>query len=197
MTDKRPIPTLRLDLAPGGIERLATLVQRGLVISLSGPVPLGDFLIRQAGFTPDYLTTTVQTIFVNGIPRDDLDSPIGPGDRVALSAAMPGLAGAIFRRAGAHASLRSRPAAPPAGEPAEPWIILKLFNRIGRDRGPDLLRQGFLIQGATLGRFLDRQGNRFPSLILSLSLDQTPLTTDEAGAMVAAHPLVRVVATER
>ncbi len=42
----------------------------------------------------------MQTIFINGSAADTLDRPLGTGRYPNLSAAMPGLAGAIFRREG-------------------------------------------------------------------------------------------------
>jgi hypothetical protein len=79
------------------------------------------------------------------------------GDEViALSAAMPGLSGAIYRRNSIHASLRSvqYKTQDNSGTPAPVTIRLKLFNTVARDRGPDLLKQGVTIHAGQLVDFL-------------------------------------------
>ena len=62
----------------------------------------------QLGISESYLNERVQTIFLNGRAVDDLfGEVVGNNSTIALSAAMPGLAGAVFRKGGMLSSLRN------------------------------------------------------------------------------------------
>jgi len=53
-------------------------------------------LCEQWGISPEYLDKRVKTIFLNGNAVDDIDKAIlQDGSTLALSAAMPGLAGPL------------------------------------------------------------------------------------------------------
>ena len=76
---------------------------------------------------------------------------------LALSAAMPGLVGATLRRGGAFASLRRSITFSQDSEAVsqkEGRIILKLFNILVPELGPQLLAKGIWMQGEDLNRFL-------------------------------------------
>jgi hypothetical protein len=114
-----------------------------------------DFLLGSPGIPRDYLEERVQTIFLDGRPVDDLESSVvGPGSVVALSASLPGLAGATLRRGGKYASLRSSIShTDAAGEEhrSEPgFATLKLFNLLMGELGPALLQRGILVPASRL-----------------------------------------------
>jgi hypothetical protein len=150
--------TLPAELLPG----FASLLQHGILFPLPRPVPLLAFLVSLPGFSLDYIEENVQTIFIDGVAADSLDRALAGGTTVALSAAMPGLAGAIFRRQGIHGSLRSQPVqqSPHALTDAG-FLTLKLFNSIATDRVGDLLRQGILVSGKALVNFARMRGHLF------------------------------------
>jgi hypothetical protein len=86
---------------------------------------------------------------------------------VALSGAMPGLAGAIFRKGGAYASFRSNVAAAPSSfrePPFEGIVILKLFNQVAADLGPYFLKKGIRIKGSMLSDFFRRNREMFEKM---------------------------------
>ncbi len=87
------IPQLTLDLPDSAVPGFAALLQHGILCPVAGPVQIRPFLLALPGFTADYIEGTVQTIFINGSAADTLDRPLGCGGTLALSAAMPGLAG--------------------------------------------------------------------------------------------------------
>ena len=121
---------------------------------------LGQLLGALPGFTADYLAGTVQTIFHNGTAVDDLATVLcGEKPVVALSAAMPGLAGAIFRKNSFHAALRSDTKSPKTLTNGQKNLIvtLKLFNTIALDRGEQLFHAGVCISTAALSAFLLRR----------------------------------------
>ena len=79
---------------------------------------------------------------------DFAETQILDGSRLALSAAMPGLAGAVLRRGSPFAGLRSRVAERGkdlTGRPEEGFVFLKLFNLLLPEIGPVFLRKGILV----------------------------------------------------
>ncbi len=135
----------------------ATLLQSGLYLHVDQGCRIGELLAMLPGFTEEYIAANVQTIFLNGLPADDLDQQIwGENGVLAVSAAMPGLAGAIFRKGGFHASLRTTSARILDGTATEQpvSIRLKLFNMIAKDRGVQILHQGCEVRAAALRKFL-------------------------------------------
>jgi hypothetical protein len=154
MTKESPIVEIRV--RPGFINKYAALFQMGVNIETHGTTSIGSFLNRLPGFTKEYINNRVQTIFLNGSAMDDLQSPL-IGDRpvLAISAAMPGLAGAIFRRNSLHAALRSNGVSNlvPDGHKETVNVRLKLFNMIAQEKGADLLARGVGYTGAQLVHF--------------------------------------------
>ncbi len=136
-------------LAPEQIPSFFPLLQKGFMVKARVGVSVQTFLVDHFGLSPEYLRDRVKTIFLDGKSVDDLDTTlILDGSRLALSAAMPGLAGAVLRRGSPFAGLRSRVEERKQGsskEPAEGFVHLKLFNLLLPELGPLLLRKGILI----------------------------------------------------
>jgi len=184
------IPQLKIILPQPGFAGFASLLQHGILIPLDRPVVMLSLLVSLPGFTAAYIEKTVQTIFINGVAADRLDRLLSAGQTLALSAAMPGLAGAIFRRQGIHGSLRSQPQAVAVPEPtAAGYLILKLFNSIALDRVEDLLTAGILINGKAFCDFAARRGPLFQSPT-QLMLDNRALAWAELPATVAGIPVL-------
>ncbi|MGD9948885.1 MAG: hypothetical protein AB7U29_10450 [Desulfobulbus sp.] len=162
MLPSQSYPILHLKLPSEVLLGFASLLQHGVLFPLQQPVPLLSFLVSLPGFSADYIEKNIQTIFINGVPADSLNRELVDGTTVALSAAMPGLAGAIFRRQGFHGSLRSQPVTQsPKTRAGAGFLTLKLFNSIATDRVEDLLRHGILISGKALTNFARMRGHLF------------------------------------
>ncbi len=190
-------PTLILTVQAGTISRLAPLLQRGFLVPCSGPTTLYDFLPGLPGFDREYITSRIETIFINGCAADSLEAILPVGGTVALSAAMPGLAGAIFRKGGVHASLRSKPAPAPAQQPAaEGFVTVKLFNMIATDTVADLLADGILMKGPVLARFFHRQQERLHSLLVNIREDTRSLSLKEVGLFAEINPVIELKAAD-
>lgn len=138
--------------------KFTTLLQNGIYLEVKQGETIGGLLTALPGFTEEYVSQRVQTIFLNGLPADDLQQRLfGTEAVIALSAAMPGLAGAIFRKDGVHASLRTEtaPNLSEINQVAQPMTIrLKLFNMIAMERGARILGDGCVIMASALGKFL-------------------------------------------
>ncbi len=132
-----------------------TLLQGGIFIDVPCNTQIGEFLTSLPGFNQEYVQSRVETIFIDGLPADSLSQPLtSSGTVLAISAAMPGLAGAIFRKNSVHAALRTAPITKEA-ESAEKTIQvrLKLFNMIALEKGAQLLHEGCVMKASTVQYF--------------------------------------------
>jgi len=169
MTTVTSSPCLELEVSPDMLTGFASLLQHGVLFPIERPIPLLSFLVTLPGFTAEYIEENVQTIFINGVAADSLQQVMVDGTTVALSAAMPGLAGAIFRRQGVHGSLRSKQLSEEETHSTTEggYLTLKFFNSIALDRVEDLLTGGILISGKALGNFAATRAHLFePPVVL-------------------------------
>ena len=147
------------------IPRFFKLLQQGFRVKARVGCSIKTLLCRQLGLSPEYLEERIQTIFLDGRPVDDVNSAIiEHGSTLALSAAMPGLAGATLRKGGLYASMRSQITYREAttSKPLEEGtILLKLFNLPLRELGPTFLKRGVGIKGKDLSDFFERQPDDF------------------------------------
>jgi len=122
------------------------LLQRGFRVKTQVGISVRDLLCDQFKISPEYLADRIKTIFLNGQPVDDVEkTALRDGAVLALSAAMPGLVGATFRRGGGLASFRGgityhQEALANAGEAAT--VTIKLFNLLADELGPVFLKAG-------------------------------------------------------
>lgn len=155
-----------LVLAPADevVPRLVVLLSRGCFVRCTTGASLRGLLLEQLRISPEYLEREIKIVFLDSSPVDDLDAAfVRDGSRVALSAAMPGLAGAAMRRDGLgwvrasithHETSADRPV-------AEGAFLLKLFNQVMEDLGPGLLSRGVYVRGPELADFLEGLDGRF------------------------------------
>ncbi len=155
MNSASDLPRLELHVNPEDIPLYTTVFQGGVLIEARAGVSLGSFLDALPGFDHEYIVNEIQTIFLNGTAIDDLATPLeGDHPVLALSAAMPGLAGAILRRNSFHAALRTTVTERRDHRDRGPiTITLKLFNSIARDCGPALLAAGIRLDTGVLRVF--------------------------------------------
>ena len=159
-------PELVLEVSPEKVEFFSLLLQSGILLTVPSGITIGAFLEGISGFSEEYIVREVQTIFLNGTATDDLDTPIRGGKAtLAVSAAMPGLAGAIFRKNSLHAALRTKAVAiADTRSESQVTITLKLFNAIARDRGAALLGEGVVMRASHVQAFFETR----PSLLKSI-----------------------------
>ena len=168
MEDQLSYPSLRITVAPEALLLFTTVLQSGIEIKTAHGQTLANFLSKFPGFTADYLANTVQTIFLNGNAVDDLSlSFTGHRPVLALSAAMPGLAGAIFRKNSFHSALRTETKSLPSSANGQDSLLvtLKLFNSIARDRGQELLQAGVCLRTDLFVSFLMKRPNLMQSIV--------------------------------
>ena len=134
--------------------RFAPLFSKGVGVRARTGCSIEEFVCGQLGISQEYLEERIKTIFLDGKPVDDYrTASVGDGSLLALSAAMPGLVGAVMRRGGYFASLRQTITY--KGDPSdmsmqEGSVTVKLFNLTVRELGPVLLQHGILIEAGDL-----------------------------------------------
>ena len=156
-------------------ERFCLLTGGGFRIRARLGCSVRDLLCLQLGVDSTYLDERIQTIFLNGQAVDDPDAAfMTPASTLALSAAMPGIAGAMLRKKSRYAPMRTELSygCPRAGpdENAEGDVVVKLFNLLQRELGPQFLRRGIRIPGQALHLLLAGRWEAFRAGIVAAEI---------------------------
>jgi hypothetical protein len=179
---------LTLSMSGSAVSRFFPILGEGILVRGPGGESVEGFLQKAAGVSPAYLKDRVQTVFLNGRALDDCSTAVvGNGATLALSAAMPGLAGAVLRRGGFYAAMRrqiSHEAGAAAAAGAQITVTLKLFNLVARDLGPALLGSGIRIPGSQLRDFIVRQGRWIWTGCVAGKLDGRPIGVEEVAGLL-------------
>lgn len=194
MEDQLSLPDIHVAVPSSSLDLFTTLLQSGIEVKTTSDQTLGKFLNNFPGFTAEYLSETVQTVFLNGTAVDDLTLTFeGDAPVLALSAAMPGLAGAIFRKNSFHSALRTETGtfSDVAAPQKSITVILKLFNSIARERGAEMLRRGICIRSAHLATFLKKRQNLVPYMLTIRSGDKE-LTLHELMSLLHDHTKINL-----
>ena len=107
---------------------------------------------------------------------------------------MPGLAGAIFRKDGVHASLRTTTAAELSSQDALETPIsirLKLFNMIAMDRGEELLANACIITAKSLSAFLSYRPPLYGA-IQKATLNGEIIDTNTLQELLATESMIKL-----
>jgi hypothetical protein len=178
------------------VSRFLPLLGEGILIKGPGGESVEGFLLKAAAVSPAYLKERVQTVFLNGKALDDFSTArVADGDSLALSAAMPGLAGAVLRRGGFYAAMRrqiSHEAQTQTAAAGEISVILKLFNMVARELGPEFLKQGVLVSGVQLRDFVERQGRWAWNGCLAAEADGQPVKVSQIVERVRSREWIRL-----
>lgn len=125
------------------------IFQQGFSVPIQKKQTILDFLCETNGLNPKVVYRQIQTLFLNGKAVDEMSGTlIKPGDTLALSAALPGLAGATMRSGGLLAGFRcaiTHREGPAPSTLAKGLLTVKLFNQVIKALGPSFLKQGVLI----------------------------------------------------
>jgi hypothetical protein len=170
------------------LARLVIVLQSGFYLEARDGDVFLDFLVSLPGFTREYIANDVGTVFLNGDAIDDMEIPLsGKSATIALSAAMPGLCGAILKKGSPHAALRKKVVVSKTAVTGQPMHIrIKLFNTIALERGPELFKTGVELHSADLLAFLSLR----PSLVeemQDLTLSGTPISGERLLDHLANH----------
>jgi hypothetical protein len=178
---------LELTIKPDRMSLFSHLLGQGFIVNTRTGVSVKNLLCRQIGVSDDYLDRRIQTIFLNGKVVDDVDTAIvRNGATLALSAAMPGLAGATLRRGGAYAAMRkqishiSKPSINSAGNGS---VMIKLFNFVALELGAVFLELGIRINGRQMEFFFQKAPEFFWDGCRGAKIDGRPLDRDKISIL--------------
>ena len=144
-----PFNHIRLILEASLVPAFFRLLQSGFRIEANVGCNVKSFLCEQLGVTPEYLEKRIQTIFLDGKPVDDVETAIvRDGTTLSLSAALPGLVGAVMRKGGYYAPMRDQISykgdlMPTNMQPGS--VFMKLFNLPLTELGPAFLERGVFV----------------------------------------------------
>lgn len=187
---------IELTMPADAVSRFLPMLAEGFFLKGPGGRTVEGFLVESAAIPMAYLKERVQTVFLDGRALDDFGTArVTDGATLALSAAMPGLAGAVLRRGGVYAPLRRQDiteAQTPTAVAGGILVTLKLFNMIARELGPKFLKEGVLVPGARLRDFMHRQGLGIWNGCLSAHVDGRPLDPAQVPERIANRRWVRL-----
>jgi len=179
------IPSARLSLNVKAqlVPIFFQLLGQGFKLNAQMGCSVKELLCNQLGIHEDYLAERIQTIFLNAKVVDDVKSAIvNEGSVLALSGAMPGLAGAILRSGGIYAGMRSQISHDRNKLPSQSkngQITLKLWNLVVKELGPSFLQRGIWLKGQEIRSFIERHGEELKSGELSAKMKGKALTLDQ------------------
>lgn len=144
------IKTLRLFLESDLLSQFREVLQKGFTVTVPIGQTVADLLSGHFGIPADYVRGRISTIFLDGRAIDAISSVrVREGSTIALSSAMPGLAGAALRREGPLSAMRSGITHQGGGTSAsshEGLMRIKLFNAVMAEAGRLFLEKGILLE---------------------------------------------------
>jgi len=173
---------LRITVAEDYLPKLSGLLTPSFSLKARVGIDLKTFVCEQIGVPEDYFEERIQTIFLDSRPVDDVAAAIvHDGSVLALSAAMPGLVGATFRKGGQYSWMRqtiSHARDAQADRIVDGWVTVKLFNMVLKELGPGFLERGVWVAGSRVQDFIGNQPRAFRHNIQALPLDGAPMSPD-------------------
>lgn len=170
---------LTLKVAPELISAFYPLLGKGFSVYAPSGSGIKEYLCSYLGIDADYFDDRIQTLFLDGSPVDDPESAqLKPGSILALSGAMPGLAGATLRRGGFYGRLRgeiSYDQDTVCDASGECLIRVKVFNLLTRELGPRFLEKGIQIDSEAVSDLLKNRSRRIAGGSREAFIDEKPI----------------------
>ena len=167
------------------------LLNAGFMINIQVGESVKTLLCDRLGIDQSYFDERIQTLFLNNKPVDHpATAVVKDGGTLALSAAMPGLVGATFRKGGKYGWMRGSISHPDDSEMTTGktgWVTLKLFNLILKELGPFFLEAGVWLKGEAIQAFFVERFNSLVGDIQSVILN---------GREIAPEALLKIESEE-
>jgi len=142
-----------------------SIFQAGFHFCCQVGLSIEDFFFRELTLSRATVEEKVSTIFLDGQCVDNIAAAtLSDGSVIALSSALPGLAGATLRRGGFYACLRDSITYQTEKRPVDRQqgiITVKLFNLLMDELGPVFLRKGITVGRSEIIDFFRRQREGF------------------------------------
>lgn len=141
------------------------LLQNGFEVEIEVGCSVRTLLFAILGLETSYIEERIQTIFLDGETVDDIDTAVvRDGSVLALSAAMPGLIGAVLRKGSYYAAMRreiSHKKEIESTSSRKGRVTVKLFNLVNRELGPFFLERGVWVGESDLKDILRKHSDSF------------------------------------
>jgi hypothetical protein len=179
---QKQITAVSLTVEKEKVPAFHPLLARGFIVKTRVGCSVKTLICSCLGLSADYLEQRLQTIFLDGKAVDDIETTVvRQGATMALSAAMPGLAGATLRRGSAYAAMRNQITyqKETCGESTKDGTIcLKLFNLVAADIGQSFLEKGILTSGKYLQDLFRSAPDKIISGVRSGEVDGVRMSAD-------------------
>lgn len=150
---------ITITLSQPALSPFMPILTSGFRIRFQTGCSIEDLLCKQLELDAAYVNQRIQTIFLNGRTVDDIGTTmLGATSTLALSAAMPGLAGAALRTGGRYSAMRNAISHADHHEISvteSALLELRLFNLVAREIGPVILQRGILISARELSHAVE------------------------------------------
>lgn len=194
-----PLHNLTLTVSAELLSKFFQLLEQGFILESAVGCSLRDFICGKLGLDEEYLADRIQTIFLDHNPVDNLDTAlIREGSTVALSAAMPGLAGATLRKGGRFAVMRNQISCR-TGTACESDqrtnVTVKFFNAVADDLGESQLKNGIRIQDSNFIWFVNKHIKALQAHITSVRFDGKTIDPQKLASIPRQGELFLQVST--
>jgi len=190
-------PKLELSTTTDATGAFRPLLEQGFLIQIKDNNTVQNALCRQLGVPENYLRDRIQTVFLNGTAVDDETTAVGrDGDRLALSASMPGLVGATMRKGGFFSGLRAaishQKSDVAAAAASNAVITIKLFNMVASEIGGIFLRKGILLRGEPFQAWWVHLKDDYRGQIASAAINGKNLGVEQIKSNIGEAPFVQL-----
>jgi hypothetical protein len=170
-TGEKPQRGLVLTVTATEFPKFVGLLNAGFMLNIRVGESVQTLLCDRLGLDKSYFDERIQTLFLNSKPVDDPATAVVKNNAIlALSAAMPGLVGATFRKGGKYRWMRgsiSHPDDSDVSTGKTGWVTVKLFNLILKELGPFFLEAGVWLKGHTMQAFFAERAGSLADVIQS------------------------------
>ncbi|MFH0844559.1 MAG: hypothetical protein V1930_03720 [Pseudomonadota bacterium] len=178
---------IELTVRPLLMPRFYLLLQQGIMVKVQVNCSIQSLLCDQLDINRSYLDERIQTIFLDGRPVDDINGAlVKDRSTLALSAAMPGLVGAVLRRGGYYAPMRREISYEEKKQGLtlqEGTVIIKLFNLLTEELGPSFLLRGIWTNGKDVKDIIKGGADESWSGWLEARIDEKIIDLEELRKM--------------
>jgi hypothetical protein len=180
------------DTMDSGVVAFSSILQAGFKVNIHTGVSIKDLLCNQFDIDPDYVEDRIRTAFLNGKPVDDFSTAIiESGATLALSAAMPGLVGATFRKGGYLAAFRgtiTHRRADTVALDRTDVMFVKLFNLLAKEIGATFLKRGAMVDSDTARWFFSDPPDAFRRDCKDILVDGQHVHADQLSQRITSGP---------
>ena len=175
------------------LPRMRLLLSQGFQREAAAGISVRQFLLETLPADEAYVDDRIQTVFRDGRAVDDLAAETVRYPCVlALSAAMPGVFGAAFRKGGRYGQMRGGDRQD-AGDSATGSsrqtvaVTVKCFNQVAADLGDDLLAGGICLDSDEFLWFWQQRQEILAGEIRSLRVNGTEIPPDRLADTLAGR----------